>query len=132
MYVYSGNADLVFTFLILPVLFGAWARPELEPGVVLALRVLFGAVLGHSGFEAWRANRCAWHALAAFPAKYVLVVTLVACGLLAVGGAMALVNGQTKKNRAENIATTVASAVGFVVVWHWIKKLTRPSVAPRA
>ncbi|AHF91381.1 hypothetical protein OPIT5_15305 [Opitutaceae bacterium TAV5] len=132
MYVYSGKTDLVFTLLLALVLACAWGEWGWGSGVALSLRVLACALLCQSAVDAWRANRCLWKALIAFPAKHLLVASLVACGILALGGAMTLASGEVKEDRGKHVAVTGAGAAGFLIVLYWIKKLIRPPASGNA
>lgn len=127
MYVYSGKTDLTFTCLFLPALICAGVDWSWSANVVMAWRILAGILLTLSVVGAWRANRCRWWAVLALPIKHLLTASLVICALLTVGGAMALANGRGKNNRTGNVATAASAAFGFAIVWHWIKRLTRPN-----
>ncbi len=128
MYAYSGKTDLALTFLLLPVILGAWAMTQLEPGTILALRVLFFALICLSAFDAWRANRSVWKALFAFLTKHILVATLLICGTLAIGSVMAVFSQKSKKDRVGQLAMAGFGAYGFMGSLHWIRKLTRPRI----
>lgn len=127
MYVYSGKPDVVFSFLLPFVLVGAWVDWGWETSTVLTLHLAGGVLFVLSLVDAWKANRCPWRALIAFPAKYVLAVCAVLCSYLAVMGAFsALAGGKSVKHRVGQAATAGAAGYGFMVVRHWIKRLTRP------
>lgn len=127
MYVYSGKADVVFIFLLPLLIVGGWGDWGWPGEAVFALRALACGGAVQSVLDAWRANRCAWRALIALPAKYVLAACLVVCGFLAVGSALsALGKDKTKGERIGGIATAAAGGYGFLVVRHWIKKTIRP------
>lgn len=127
--IYAGRTDLHITAfsLVLLVCAGILVGIESEAMGVFWLPLLPSVILGGYSFSrSIRANNSVWAGVISIFAKYLLLVAIAFCALLAVGGAVGAVDEARKKRYKEaaaNAGAAVVGAAGFVAVRQLINRL---------
>jgi hypothetical protein len=127
--IYAGRTDLHITAfsLVLLVCAGILVGIERETMGAFWLPLLLSVILGGYSFSrSIQANNTVWAGVLSIFAKYLLLVAITFCALLAVGGALGAVDEARKKRYKEaaaNAGVAIAGAVGFVAVRQLINRL---------
>jgi hypothetical protein len=123
--VYNGNADLILTFIAMPIIAISLFDLSFDNGFSLAMKVLAAVLIILSLIMSFSANKSISKTIVVFPTKYVLAGLIALCALIAGQGLIDGFKAQRKKDYEEATAKYLTAAIGAFGAYHLHKLIAK-------
>jgi len=123
--VYNGNADLILTFIAMPIILISLFDLRFDNGFSVTMKVLAVIFILLSLALSFVANKSIGKTILVFPTKYTLAGLIALCALIAGQGLIDGFKAQRKRDYEEATAKYLTAAIGAFGVYHLHKLISK-------
>jgi hypothetical protein len=123
--VYNGKADLVLTFVAMPIIAISLFDLSFDNGFSWTMKALAAILVILSLGISFAANQSIGKTIVVFPTKYVLAALIALCALIAGQGLLDGFKAQRKKDYEDATAKYLTAAIGAFGVYHLHKLIAK-------